>query len=602
MPSIPTFVEQDWEKDAKIVVSLDIGTTQSAVSFAHLYPGCPQTIQRVLQWPGQEAHSGVSKIPTIVWYDSAGQARAFGAEARMSSVEVKAEDEHWQLAEHFKLHLHPDTMRAEYNITVNPLPFNLTLEEIYADFMAYLLRHTENYFSDCVVDGRNIWDQLRPTMEFVIAHPNGWGVPEQAFLRNAAISADLIPSAAAARERIHFVSEAEASAHFVIFHAQLQSHLSIGTEVAICDAGGSTVDTTVYKVDAVKPVLRLKEKQASACVQAGGIFVNQTAADYFTRTFRAAGLTDDEIESYVADALLSFEYDAKKAFKDTAEERDISIGGSRFTDRRIGVRRGSLSISGVRLETFFAPWTSKIVDSVKSQLYGHSVKHLLLVGGFGESKYLRQKLAKNAGALGVEVTLISESTSKAVADGGVIWFAKHAVSARATRYAFGLEVVGRAKSTDIQEKGRIQMHTPTGVKVPGVWSEIVPKNAVFHESEEVTKEFARFYSTKHPDLSCFRTVVFAFDGDTQKSKPRYLSDEMSNLFPGFHEVCKVTANLAGLRDSLHEVRGPEGVVWLIKFKIALTFGATELRASILWQDKLGNVHRGAASVLPSNFA
>jgi len=225
----------------------------------------------------------------------------------------------------------------------------------------------------------------------------------------------------------------------------------------------------------------------------------------------------------------------------------------------------------------------------------------LLVGGFGESKYLRAKLSKASRALGVEVTLISESTSKAVADGGVIWFAKHAVSARATRFAFGLEVVGRAKSSDIQQKGRIQMNTPTGMRSVGVWSEIVPKNAVFHESEEVTKEFARFYSTRSPDLSCFRTVLYAFDGNGQGSKPRYLSDAAGQLYPGFHEVCRVTANLSGLKESLHEVRGPEGVCWLIKFKIALTFGATELRASILWEDRQGKTHRGAASVLPSNF-
>lgn len=33
----------------------------------------------------------------------------------------------------------------------------------------------------------------------------------------------------------------------------------------VCDAGGSTVDTTVYSVASARPVLKLEEKRASAC-------------------------------------------------------------------------------------------------------------------------------------------------------------------------------------------------------------------------------------------------------------------------------------------------------------------------------------------------
>ena len=33
------FVKQNWEGDDKIVIGIDIGTTHSAVSYAHLYTG-----------------------------------------------------------------------------------------------------------------------------------------------------------------------------------------------------------------------------------------------------------------------------------------------------------------------------------------------------------------------------------------------------------------------------------------------------------------------------------------------------------------------------------------------------------------------------------
>src|SRR5260370_1384886 len=45
--------------------------------------------------------------------------------------------------------------------------------------------------------------------------------------------------------------------------------------------GGSTVDTTAYSVSEVSPQLQLREVKPSACVQAGGIFVNKAAEEYY---------------------------------------------------------------------------------------------------------------------------------------------------------------------------------------------------------------------------------------------------------------------------------------------------------------------------------
>lgn len=39
----------------------------------------------------------------------------------------------------------------------------------------------------------------------------------------------------------------------------------VDTKFAVCDAGGSTVDTTVYNVVSARPALQLKEGKASAC-------------------------------------------------------------------------------------------------------------------------------------------------------------------------------------------------------------------------------------------------------------------------------------------------------------------------------------------------
>lgn len=56
---------------------------------------------------------------------------------------------------------------------------------------------------------------------------------------------------------------------------------------------------------------------------------------------------------------------------------------------------------------------------------------------------------------------------------------------------------------------------------------------------------------------------------------------------GFREVCHVEADLSALAGSLTRQYGPNGVYWQVHFDIALTFGATELKAYLVWEEKVG---------------
>ncbi|CAE6476320.1 unnamed protein product [Rhizoctonia solani] len=104
---VPRIFQGTWEGENKIVIGIDIGTTQSGVAFAFLEKGQEQAVHRVTHWPGQVAQGHTGKIPTLVWYDTDKEAVSFGAEALLPQAEEDAEDYGWQLAKHFKLHLHP---------------------------------------------------------------------------------------------------------------------------------------------------------------------------------------------------------------------------------------------------------------------------------------------------------------------------------------------------------------------------------------------------------------------------------------------------------------------------------------------------------------
>ncbi|KDN45496.1 hypothetical protein RSAG8_04820, partial [Rhizoctonia solani AG-8 WAC10335] len=62
-------LDEIWEEDNKIVVGIDIGTTQSGVALTYLEKGERQEIHRIAKWPGQGEQDQRSKVPTVIWYN-----------------------------------------------------------------------------------------------------------------------------------------------------------------------------------------------------------------------------------------------------------------------------------------------------------------------------------------------------------------------------------------------------------------------------------------------------------------------------------------------------------------------------------------------------
>ena len=97
-----------------------------------------------------------------------------------------------------------------------PLPQGKTAIDVFADFLHYLYKCAQKYIEETHTNGVSLWENLRPTSEFVLTHPNGWEGAQQGMMRRAAVTAGLIPDSAAGQARLSFVTEGEASLHFCI--------------------------------------------------------------------------------------------------------------------------------------------------------------------------------------------------------------------------------------------------------------------------------------------------------------------------------------------------------------------------------------------------
>jgi hypothetical protein len=85
------------------------------------------------------------------------------------------------------------------------------------------------------------------------------------------------------------------------------------------------------------------------------------------------------------------------------------------------------------------------------------------------------------------------------------------------------------------------------------------------------------------------------------------------------EVCTVQADLSTMRNQLRKWLSENGTYWAVAFDVAITFGATELKSSLVWEDQVrpsgllprmfqmliyqsqNKQRRGAATLIPSKF-
>jgi hypothetical protein len=593
-----TFSRTVWKgKKEHIVFGIDIGATQCAVSYSFLIPGIEQVVKRVLHWPGQEKQKNEAKIPSLIWYDKQGKPQLFGAESRLPETRSKAEDNGWEKAEYFKLHLHPETTES-LSHPPPPLPAGQSIGKIYVDLLRYLFKHALKYFLEHELDGANLWKMLGPTCSFVIAHPNGWHTHEQDMLRAAAIRASLV-DAASADDRVRFVTEAEASVHFIAWYSRLDQKLEPGTKFIVCDAGGSTVDTTSYIVKSVEPLLLLEETQRRACVQAGAIYINLAAENHFKNLFKKVGFSDDDVKSYVAEAVEHFELHGKREFEGSNHGNIlIPIGNHRLNCPEIDIRRGNLKLPKTMVEGFFNESVQKILRSVNSQLEAHPTRMLLLAGGFGESPHLQNRLKNELCVPNMDVTIVQEPTGKAVADGSVMWFGKQdVVAARAEPYSFGTEKIDPFDYFNPLHHGRKTLRKTDGRFVTGVWSPIVKQDQIIQNGEEQERPYLRVFDNPDPDLK-ITSQIFAWTGEG--NAPYFMREPNGQLVQGFQLYCMISADLSSLRGRLKQSMGADGPYWSVFYRIRFSFGDTVTKAFIIWDDR-GVDHRAPATVKGYKF-
>ena len=307
----------------------------------------------------------------------------------------------------------------------------VSLEKMATDYLTALRKHAEQ-----VLQYKLPPRALQSTpIEFVITVPAVWSDAAREKTRACAEAAGMGVGSA-----LHMISEPEAAAIYAL-DAMDPHDIHVGDTFALCDAGGGTVDLISYTVSALHPMLKIKEATPGNGSLCGSSFLNRIFEQTIKSVLSYEAWDDDVLE----EAVKRFEI-VKRQFCGTAEEEYyIPVPGFQ-NNPELGVRRGRYCLTGKSIKKIFDPVVKEIINLVQAQINATptNVKAVLLVGGFGQSAYLRECIRAAIGTINV---MQSPNGWTAVVRGALMkglastspTFASLKISGRSARKHYGIE-------------------------------------------------------------------------------------------------------------------------------------------------------------------
>ncbi|KAF5355161.1 hypothetical protein D9756_005596 [Leucocoprinus leucothites] len=572
----------------KLLLAFDVGTTYSGISYSILDPGLKPEIHGVHKFPGQISAGGDAKIPSIMYYDQNGRMRAAGAEAEREGIEIMAEEEGWVKTKWFKLHLRPKGLDfSSSSISLPPLPLQKTVVEVLSDFLRYLNECAKQYIQENHPGvGSDLWTGSE--IHYILPHPNGWEGPQRSLMRQAAEMACLVPSGG--RNQLSFVSEGEASLNRCIEKGLLNDSIRGGEGVIIVDAGGGTIDMSVYALDPKSRGKWFEEIAQPQCHLNGSITVTEEAGKYLSRALKQSKYHDD-----IPIIKEKFDAKAKCAFRNPDEPYYVQFGTVRDRDPSLSIQAGKLRLEGKDIATFFEPSIECIIKGVLAQESSshQTVTSVFLVGGFSNNGYLFKRVKNTLERRGLLVSRPDTRLNKAVADGAVAGVLDRPIRSRISRNAFGVEcsiIYDSMLRDHVQRKSQC-IETLSGEKaIPNGFNLLLHKDTRVLETEEFRCSYTRGVWNPR-ELQTMEKQILCYHGSLSADKYKWIYNDSAN----YRVVCTVKADLTGI--SIPRCINPKGQAYYkVSLDVILLFGATELKAKIAWKEN-GKERRRDAEVI-----
>ncbi|KAF2011913.1 actin-like ATPase domain-containing protein [Aaosphaeria arxii CBS 175.79] len=394
----------------RIIVSIDFGTTFSGLAWAETNRADHQYV--IDKWPSNTSSTTSPKVPTEL--RKVNEGFQWGFEIPRKAKRNK----------YFKLKL--DDPISTTTDTRPP-------EELTQLYLSYLYKHMVS-----VLEERLSSSVVRDTpLDFILTVPAIWSQAAKQKTETAAVRAGFKGA-----RKIHLVSEPEAAAIYTL-HSLGAPTLRVGATFVVCDAGGGTVDLISYKVQQLSPKLKVKEATEGTGGKCGSSMLNNRFRRFLKQKLGEDYWTADRL----VEGLNTFE-DYKKTFTPNGEPLSLRVELPNDPARDIRRNRFRIKQRDMQQE-IFEPIIKDVINLVQEQISmaGSDVAAVLLVGGFGQSEYLKDRIQTSVGSA-IRVLQPSNGWTAVVQGAAMIGLTRASanlaqvnISERVARKHYGTELV-----------------------------------------------------------------------------------------------------------------------------------------------------------------
>ncbi|KAF3479675.1 uncharacterized protein GIQ15_06651 [Arthroderma uncinatum] len=454
------------------------------------------------------------------------------------------------------------------------LPEGKSAADVVADFLTEVHDHIFKLIEKQITE-----ETLRITpVEYWFTVPAIWSDQAKAHTKQAAQRAGFGSSLARPDDKIFMITEPEAAAIAALKKTTtdgLGASVKAGDGVLVCDCGGGTVDITTYLINQVNPALSFEE----LCTGIGGK-CGSTAIDrnfyhlMSTRFGEAFDKLPPKKKGPGSEFMKKFEFVKKdfgySTFEEEVHEIPLNMTVHDPDPDHFDEEERHVLITNDDLRQMFDPVVDQIIGLVRRQIDDANadaerikINRIILVGGFGDSEYLRRAFK----AKFRDITITVPDNPQATIVRGAALRGLHGLQPTTKRcrrhYGFCWSIPFRE---GIDDEKHSFIDDFTGIKmVQGIMDWAIAKGEKYTDGRLYSVFFEQTHASSDPLLSTFS--LYSCD---LKEAPKRIEGE------GIRKVGIITMDLTDVDMSLFQSKIVAGkVMYKLQCWVKVIFGAQD---------------------------
>ena len=543
----------EYLKEFTHVIAIDFGTGESG--YAIVANNSNQNKKPIIE-VFNPCDDNDQKTPTAILFDNNKNFLDFGSNAIRKYAEIVDNGNTALLFQNYKISLYH--MQTEANsMDGRSMPLITVISE------------TLKYISNCALN--KLSEQVGETLHkekirWILTVPALWNEEHKLFMRKAAVKAGIINEENSFNLLLCLEPEGASIQVREDSEETLKKKITKGSIIVVLDCGGGTVDITINKMlcEPDEKFLSNEVLSSNGGCEWGSKYVDGNFEN-FLKEFLGEKLfaVYQKNASMRIDILEAFEILKKKFNPESVKHSRLQLSylGENLTpdilknlvnnynllhpDTKVSQRGSSgIDLSNELMISFFEPLINKIINKVKELLEetkkkaGYYPKFIFLVGGFGESPFLRQKIKKEFESNELIVLIPKRPLVSVVRGACMFGLNPFSITSRIAKKTYGISTLG------IFDEKKHPLNKKVMIDGEAFCENIFDTFVLKDDSVSVNQEIVKTYCPVRGAQTIMKIILYY----TDKRKVNYIDEE------GVHKFGELIVNIGeknqGIEDKL----------------------------------------------------